>query len=260
MSDRALTFTNEDGTFKTKEQFLSEAETVYDNVANSINNDIDLFEVCTSADSQIDAAATLTTYETLTKSINICEEVTSELANKVIKLIRFYNQCDRGIENPNPIFIFINTDGGELHAAFSIISAIEASTTPVYTINLGKAFSAGFLILISGHKRFGMAYADYLFHEGANCAAGDAHKVIQSVTYYEKELQRIKDIVLDNTCISEELYEEHKKDDWWFGTYEAIDYNVIDKVINTWEDIYHDMYEVNEDEKEDNTDESDTNR
>ena len=246
---KTITFFNEDGSIKTKEQFVNEATEVYDNVVDSCSCDENnIFNICTTPESQIDIKSTMDTYDFIGKTIDISDDVSPELANKVVKLIRFYNDADRGLDNVEPIVIYINTDGGELYAALSIVAAIEASRTPVYTVNLGKAFSAGFLILIAGHKRFGMPYSSYLFHEGANCIIGDAHKAIQNADYYKKSLQTIKSIILDNTDIGHELYQLHEKDDWWFDVEEAYAMKVIDEIITDFNDIYA--------RKEDDTNES----
>ena len=249
---KTITFFNEDGTVKTKEQFINEATEVYDNVVENYScADSNIFDICTSTESQIDVKATLDTYDFIGKTIEITDDVTPELANQVIKLIRFYNDADRCTDNVEPIVIYINTDGGELYAALSIVAAIESSRTPIYTVNLGKAFSAGFLILIAGNKRFGMPYSSYLFHEGANCIIGDAHKAIQNADYYKKSLQTIKNIILDNTDIGEELYQLHEKDDWWFNAEEAYAMEVIDEIIEDFNDIYKTKEDEDTDEGKD---------
>jgi ATP-dependent Clp protease protease subunit len=199
--------------------------------------------MCTKLDNQIDPENTFKTFDFIEKTVTIGEEITPDTAAEVIKTIRFWNSVDYGteIEERDPIVIFINTNGGDLNATLSIIAAIKLSKTPVYTVNLGTALSGGFLILISGHMRFTVPYASYLFHEGANGVVGDAHKVLQQADYYKEQLLNIKEIVLSNTQITQELYEKHRKDDWWFGNETAIKYKVIDKVINNFNFIEEDF-------------------
>ena len=71
-----------------------------------------------------------------------------------------YNRKDRDIpvEKRKPINIYIMSFGGELYPAYALISTILASKTPVNTINMGVAMSAGLLILLAGHKRYAMKY------------------------------------------------------------------------------------------------------
>lgn len=194
-----------------------------------------LFDICTKAETQIDSEATLKTFKFIDKSISIDEEITQETAKEVVNSIRFWNSVDEIDGNPaDPITIFINTPGGDLNATFSIIAAMQMSNTPIYTVNAGRAWSGGFFILIAGKKRFAVPYASYLFHEGSCVMIGDAHKALQEANYYKSQLGQLKEITLENTSIGEELYEKHRKDDWWFGNKEALKYNVIDSTLTTF--------------------------
>lgn len=208
---------------------------LYDRYKTMIDDlEPNLFEVCSKSESQIDPEAALKTFNFIDKSITINEEITQDTAKAVIELIRFWNQADLEGEGADPIIIYINSPGGDLNATFSIIAAIEMSTTPVYTVNLGRAWSGGFFILIAGHKRFAVPYASYLFHEGSGGMCGDAHKALQEADFYKYQLNQLRDITLDNTKIGESLYEKHKKDDWWFGNETALRYEVIDEVIDNF--------------------------
>lgn len=162
-------------------------------------------------------------------------DVTAETGDTLSNYIGFYNDWDEENEIPveerTPIRIYINSNGGDLIGAFSAIDTIKNSVTPVYTYNLGAAYSAGFFILIAGHKRFGNKHSSYLFHEGSAGSSGDAHKFRNFTAFYERQLDQLKEHVLDNTNISEELYKEKQKDDWWFDSEEALELGVIDEVI-----------------------------
>ena len=50
------------------------------------------------------------------------------------------------------IRIFINTEGGELHAAFALVEVMQASRIPIETIAIGQCASAGLIIFMSGTK------------------------------------------------------------------------------------------------------------
>lgn len=55
---------------------------------------------------------------------------------------------------PKPINIYIDSYGGHVYQILGLISIIEKSKTPIHTIVTGCAMSCGFLLLLSGHKRF----------------------------------------------------------------------------------------------------------
>ena len=162
------------------------------------------------------------------------DEITTELADSIIMLIRFFNILDEEneipVEDRKPIKLFVNSPGGLISATLSIIDSIKLSKTPVWTINSGTAYSGGFFIFINGHKRFTYPHSSFLFHEGSGGNMGDAGKLRNWADFYQIQLDQLKDIVLRNTKISEELYDEHIKDDWWITAEESIELGISDEI------------------------------
>ena len=238
MENNAITLTNEDGTLKTREEFLNEMNELYTSISEPECCGISpLFAVCTKLENQIDTESALRTFNFIDKAIMIKDEITEDTAKVVIDQIRFWNTVDMDDNAPDPIVIYIDSPGGSLNATLSIIAAIQISKTPVYTVNLGKAWSGGFFLLIAGTKRFALPYSSYLFHEGSTALGGDAHKALQEADFYKYQLGLLKDITLDNTEIGEALYEKHRKDDWWFGNETALKYNIIDGIMEDFLDF-----------------------
>jgi ATP-dependent Clp protease protease subunit len=95
----------------------------------------------------------------------------SELTKKIIEI----NETDEFNEKiyscynleyqRQPIKIYIDSYGGYVYQCLGLLSVIEASKTPVHTIVTGCAMSCGFMILISGHKRFGYSLSTPLYHQ-----------------------------------------------------------------------------------------------
>ena len=104
------------------------------------------------------------------------------------------------------------------------------SKTPVWTINIGKAYSAGFFIFITGHKRFAYPNSSFLFHEGSTGIYQDANKFKNYADFYKQQLEQLRAITLEHTQIEPEEYDKHVKDDWWFDVNEALKYGVTDKI------------------------------
>lgn len=238
-----IAFMNEDGTPKTKEDFLKDVEGVYDEFMDSIKQIEEgksAFDIITDPEAMIDPEATLQTYDFMDRSVFITDEIEMSHANSVFEIIKFWNNIDEmdevPIEERKPICIYINTPGGDLDAVFSIIGSIKTSKTPVHTYTIGTAYSGGFFIGISGHKRFGFPYSTYMFHEGAIMDGGDAHKFIQRAKFYETQLKRLRKIVLNDTKITEEEYAEHKDSDWFMDPEEAVRYGVIDEIVENFDE------------------------
>lgn len=149
--------------------------------------------------------------------------------------IRYWNQqdADKGIprEKRKPIKLYIDSEGGSLTDTLTIIDAIKMSKTPIYTINMGCAYSGGFFVFICGHIRYSYNNASFLFHEGNVGNAGDAGKFRNFADFYNKQLDLLKKIVLDNSSITPEFYKEHQKDDLWLTPDEALKLGCCDTIL-----------------------------
>ncbi len=131
-----------------------------------------------------------------------------------------------------PIKLYINSDGGSLIDAMALIDYMQASITPIYTINEGSACSAGGLILMAGHKRFAYGSSIFLLHDGSTAFGGDLNKVIDMAKFtqaYENDV--VRPFVLAHTNITLEDYETNHRRDWFMTTKDMLKYGVIDEVI-----------------------------
>lgn len=149
--------------------------------------------------------------------------------------IRFWNRVDDEenipVEERKPIKLYINSGGGSLLATFTIIDAIKMSKTPVWTIAVGSAYSGGFFSFICGHRRFAYPNASFLYHEGSAGTSGTASQFANFAAFYKKQLEKLKQIVLTNTIIGEEKFNEIQKEDFWMTAEEAVDFGCADEII-----------------------------
>ena len=161
-------------------------------------------------------------------------DIESGIGSTIDSMIRFWNRRDEeeglNIEERKPIKIYIDSCGGSLTDAFTIIDSIRMSKTPVITIATGCAYSAGFFIFISGHKRIAYPHASFLYHEGSATNGGTASQFRNFADFYDIQLTQLKQIVLNYTDIDEDEYNKHKKDDWWMTAEDAINYGMADKI------------------------------
>lgn len=171
--------------------------------------------------------------DTINRTI-IIEEIDEESGVVAESLIRFWNRYDEEnevpIEERQPIKIYIDSPGGYLTSTFTIIDAIRLSKTPVWTINIGCAYSGGFFIFIAGHKRIAYPTSSFLYHEGNGSVSGDANKFQNQADFYKEQRKKLKEITLKYTKITEELYNEHIKDDWWLFADEALELGIADEI------------------------------
>lgn len=162
---------------------------------------------------------------------NIIDESTSE---SITYMIMKYNRDDKGksVENRKPIFIYINSLGGSVSDGFAIIDAVVASKTPVYTVNIGTSYSMGFLIFLSGTKRYATINSTFLCHEGSSSVYDTMSKAKDRMEFENNQMEKhIMDYVLSRTHISESLYQEQYRKEWYMYPEEAKKLGVVTDIV-----------------------------
>lgn len=157
------------------------------------------------------------------------------LGDNIDMYIRYWNMKDDEagipVEERKPVKVYIDSNGGCLDDTLTMIDAISMSKTPVWTICVGNAYSGGFFTFIAGHKRIAYPMSSFMFHEGStNSGTVDAGKFRNYADFYSRQMELLKKVTLKYTKISEEDYEHHRKDDWWFFAEEGIQYGFVDEI------------------------------
>lgn len=166
----------------------------------------------------------------------------SEVDNNVLNIQRMllrWNLEDAGVPVPErrPIRLCIFSPGGDADMMWSLIDAIEASETPVYTVNMGVASSAAGLIFLAGHKRFMLSRSRVMIHEGSASVSGDAVKVMDAGESYKKMLRQMREYVLSRTGITAAALNRQKCHDWELDAKYCLEHGVCDAVVSSLNDI-----------------------
>lgn len=222
----------DNGEMKTKEEFMADVASLYDDAVAANGEDAErMLKITTCNETQIDTKRTYETYNFLGKNFYITEEITQDMATEFYKFIEYWNDIDTP-DNSDPITVYINSPGGDLEAALAIIATMEQSAIPVNTVVVGRAWSGAFLVSICGDHRTSLKYSSFLYHEGSAYYEADAHKYLQFSKYYENILlKNMETCILANTHIDASTYESHRKDDWWIDTKMALQYGIIDEIM-----------------------------
>lgn len=170
-----------------------------------------------------------------TRQIILSGEVNKELAEKVIRQLLIL-EAD---STSKPIYVYIDSPGGDVDAGFAIFDMIRFIKPPVYTVGMGLVASAGALILLAAPKnyRLGLPNSHYLIHQPLSGIKG----VATDIEIHAKEIEKIR--VKINALIAEETGKdaaEVAKDtdrDYWLSADEAAAYGLILQVIKTRGDL-----------------------
>lgn len=128
----------------------------------------------------------------------ICEESSLEVLTWLERL----NLIAEDEEEPEPVKLVINSQGGLLTECMAIVDAIKASKVPVHTYGIGKAYSAGFMILISGHKRFASEHCDLMTHQFLGGKEGTRDALKCSREYEDRLHDMMTKLHVDNSGLT----------------------------------------------------------
>ena len=159
---------------------------------------------------------------------------------QIILDILEYNREDEGkpIAERKPIKLYINSPGGEIVEGFPLISTIELSKTPVYTINIGQWSSMSFLIGITGHKRFALPYTTFLLHDGSTVNYGTTSKALDKAKFdgrFEQEV--VKPHVLKHSNMTSAEYDGLLRVEYYMLPQDAKSHHFIDHIIDDIKDL-----------------------
>lgn len=169
------------------------------------------------------------------------DTLTPQVAEMVDSFIRFWNTYDSDlgtlISRREPIKIYINSLGGALDAAITIMNSIKMSKTPVYTFNIGSVYKESFLVFLAGHKRY--TYPDATFMYTDSMYSVPIEENDNESTFYSKNLlitntaNSMKALVLDKTSITEAQYDKHCKSEWWFSADDAFKIHIVNEICRS---------------------------
>lgn len=162
-----------------------------------------------------------------------------ECVMSIHRMILRWNIEDKGkpVEDRMPIRLYIMSYGGDLDYMWSLIDAIEASVTPVYTINVGLCASAASLIFMAGSKRYMLPNAKVLIHEGSAQLGGDAQKIFDASDTYKRQIKQMKDYILARTEIPPQQLNKKRNNDWTIDAAQCLEYKICDQVVATVDEV-----------------------
>lgn len=178
------------------------------------------------------------------RDIFLAQQVDQASIKEVVSKIVEINEHDKKIKSylknfydaeykPKPIKIYIDSYGGAVYQCLGLVSIMDASETPVHTIVTGTAMSAGFIIAVSGHKRFCYEHSTLMYHQ-ISSAKWDTLKGIEDSMEESKRLQKIlESITIKKTKISKKKIREvyDMKHDWYLTSDDAKELGCIDVIL-----------------------------
>ena len=132
--------------------------------------------------------------------------------------------------------IYISSYGGQVHAALEMIDVIKASKIPVATIAVGKAMSAGAVLLAMGAEgmRYAAPNATIMIHEVSTGAVGKLKDIEISVDEAKRVQKLFYKLMAENLGKPPDFFlrrfETRGHTNWYITPKEALSLGLINKI------------------------------
>ena len=157
------------------------------------------------------------------------QEVDDQIANLIVAQLLHLES-----EDPDKdISIYINSPGGSVYSGLAVYDTMQFIKPDVSTICVGIAMSMGALLLAGGTKgkRMALPNAKILIHQVSSGFQGQA----TDIEIHAREIidirRKLDEIIAKHTKQPLEKVSHDTDRDYFMSAEEAVEYNIIDRVI-----------------------------
>lgn len=157
------------------------------------------------------------------------EEVNDVTAGLVVSQLLFLES-----EDPDKdINLYINSPGGSVTAGMAIYDTMQYVKFDVSTMCMGMAASMGAFLLSGGTKgkRLALPNAEIMIHQPSGGAQGQATEIEIAAEHILRTKKKLNTILSENTGQPYETIVKDTERDNWLTAQEALEYGLIDKVM-----------------------------
>ncbi len=163
--------------------------------------------------------------------IFVAGEVDDEMANIIVAQMLHLEADDPDKD----IALYVNSPGGSVYAGLAIYDTMQFVKPDVQTICVGIAMSMGAVILTGGAKgkRMSLPNSRILIHQPSGGFQGQAADIQIHAEEILNIRKRLDEIFAEHTGQSIEQVHQDMDRDRYMKPHEAVEYGLIDKIIES---------------------------
>lgn len=160
----------------------------------------------------------------------LCEDVNYQSAQIIVGELLYLEA-----EDPDKdIHFYINSPGGSVSDGLAIYDTMNFIKCDVSTTCIGMAASMGAFLLSSGAKgkRYALPNAEVMIHQPLGGTQGQASDIKIAAEHILRTKAKLNRIMAENCGRTVEELEAATDRDNWLSAQEALDFGLIDKIID----------------------------
>jgi len=164
-------------------------------------------------------------------------------SDRVLNLIKNIRDLDTALRNEQlsrsmkealpatPIWLHVQSGGGDLFAGFGFADQISMIKTPIYSIVEGYCASAASLITLACTKRYILPNAFMMIHQLRSFMWGKYEEFKDEVKLQDMLMDQMVEFYTKHTRISSGDVRELLKRDSWFNATQCIERGLVDGIL-----------------------------
>lgn len=162
--------------------------------------------------------------------IFINSDIEEELAGSVCAQLLFLESDN----DEEPISLYINSPGGYIDSGLAILDTMELIKPEVKTVCFGTCCSMAAVLLACGSpgKRYALPHSRIMIHQPSSGTFGKITDMEIDLKESLKLKEMLNDILANKTGQDLEKIKSDVERDYWLSSYDAVEYGIVDKVIN----------------------------
>ncbi|HEX3659494.1 MAG TPA: ATP-dependent Clp protease proteolytic subunit [Pirellulales bacterium] len=160
-------------------------------------------------------------------------QVNDEVANSIVAQLLFLQSEDSRAD----IHLYINSPGGSVTAGLAIYDTMQFVTCDVATYCIGQCASMGALLLTAGAagKRHALPNSRIMIHQPLAGMEGTAEEIMIHAKEFKNIKSKLNNILIKHTGHPLDRIEKDTDRDRFMSAEEAMEYHLIDRVIEHME-------------------------
>ena len=169
-----------------------------------------------------------------TRTIMISGKINKDRADQFAREILVLDS-----ESSDPIYVYINSPGGDVDSGFAIYDMIRFVSSPVTMIGMGLVASAAALIFLAvpSERRVALPDSTYLIHQPLSQLKGVAIDVAIYADKIEALRHKLDAVIAEATGKTREEVEKDTERDCWLTAEEALDYGLLSRIVREKKEI-----------------------
>jgi ATP-dependent Clp protease protease subunit len=166
----------------------------------------------------------------------LSEPVSPESAQRLIAQFLYLD----GKDAKKPIHLYLNTPGGSVSDGFAIFDTIRLIRAPVVSICTGMSASMGTILMLAPRdkrSRLCLPNTRVMIHQPSGGYRGSAADIEIGAREILKLRDRLVQIYVDEAGVDADKVRADMSRDFWMTAEEAKEYGLVDRVVESLDDI-----------------------